>query len=208
MITDGIILDVDGTLWDTTPIVAKAWEKAALSYGVEQEITADILKQQFGKTMKDIADDIFRAQDERTRERLMEKCCELEHEALLGVSEGILYPGVKETILALAKRFRMFIVSNCQSGYIELFMETTGLTGVITDFECYGNTGKPKWDNISLVVERNGLRNPVYVGDTAGDADASRRAGVPFLYAAYGFGQVEEYAARLERFDGLLTQFQ
>lgn len=208
MITDGIILDVDGTLWDTTPIVAKAWEKAALSYGVKQEITADILKQQFGKTMKDIADDIFRAQDERTRERLMEKCCELEHEALLGVSEGILYPGVKETILALAKRFRMFIVSNCQSGYIELFMETTGLTGVITDFECYGNTGKPKWDNISLVVERNGLRNPVYVGDTAGDADASRRAGVPFLYAAYGFGQVEEYAARLERFDGLLTQFQ
>ena len=28
MKTDGIILDVDGTLWDSTPIVAGAWTRA------------------------------------------------------------------------------------------------------------------------------------------------------------------------------------
>lgn len=27
MKTDGIILDIDGTLWDSTPIVAKAWNE-------------------------------------------------------------------------------------------------------------------------------------------------------------------------------------
>ena len=36
------------------------------------------------------------------------------------------------------------------------------------DFECAGNTGKPKGENNKLVIERNNLKSPVYVGDTQG----------------------------------------
>ena len=32
------------------------------------------------------------------------------------------------------------------------------------------------------------LRKAVYVGDTAGDENASKEAGIPFIWARYGFG--------------------
>lgn len=38
------------------------------------------------------------------------------------------------------------------------------------------------------VVERQNLKTACYIGDTAGDEDAAAKAGVPFLHAAYGFG--------------------
>ena len=39
-------------------------------------------------------------------------------------------------------------------------------------------------------MERNGIERAVYVGDTEGDRQAALRAGVPFIHAAYGYGQV------------------
>ena len=35
----------------------------------------------------------------------------------------------------------------------------------------------PKDENISLIVKRNGLKKPVYVGDTQGDFEACKKAG-------------------------------
>ena len=60
MYTDGIIFDVDGTLWDSTPIVAEAWTQAVLECGIKDRIvTAGELKQLFGKTMSVIAASLF-----------------------------------------------------------------------------------------------------------------------------------------------------
>ena len=51
-----IIFDVDGTLWDTTDVVAKAWNQAVASAGIEaKHITGEILKREFGKPMNVIA---------------------------------------------------------------------------------------------------------------------------------------------------------
>ena len=40
-----------------------------------------------------------------------------------------------------------------------------------------------------------GLQAPVYVGDTPGDLTASQGAGVPFIFATYGFGQLSSAEA-------------
>ena len=37
----------------------------------------------------------------------------------------------------------------------------------------------------------------VYVGDTAGDLEASRNAGTDFIYAAYGFGRLDAEKERV-----------
>ena len=60
------------------------------------------------------------------------------------------------------------------------------------DWECIGRTGRPKGENIQLVVQRNGLKSPVYVGDTILDCQAAQQAGVPFIHASYGFGEVPD----------------
>lgn len=207
--TDGIILDIDGTLWNTTGVVAKAWNKAIADCGFDAAlVNASGLQKEFGKPMNVIADDLWPVLTQEQKDRLMKQCCVREQEALKENREDISYPAVRDTIKALAQKFRLYIVSNCQSGYIELTMEKNKIADFISDHECYGDTGLGKADNLRLLVRRNGIKAPVYVGDTQGDADACREAGVKFVWAGYGFGSVQEFAAKVDRFDQLLDLFQ
>ena len=200
---DGLILDVDGTIWNTTGIVAEAWNKTIDdNFPQVAHVTADILKGQFGKTMDVIADNLFGILTSAEKKGLMEKCCIYEQRALLENTVDITYDGVLDTLKKLSAQLPIFIVSNCQSGYIELVIEKNRITSLIKDFECFGNTGKSKGENIRLIVERNGLKNPVYVGDTQGDYEACKEANVPFIWAAYGFGKPEDdnYYAKIDSF--------
>lgn len=202
-------MDIDGTLWNTTGVVAKAWNKAIADCGFDaDEVNASGLQKEFGKPMNVIADDLWPALSQEQKDLLMKQCCVREQEALKENHEDISYPAVRDTIKALAQKFRLYIVSNCQSGYIELTMEKNKIADFIKDHECYGDTGLGKADNLRLLVRRNGIKAPVYVGDTQGDADACREAGVKFVWAGYGFGSVQEFAAKVDRFDQLLDLFQ
>jgi phosphoglycolate phosphatase len=187
-----IIFDIDGTLWDTTEVVAKAWNKAISEVGgTSAMLTSAVLKKEFGKTMDVIADDLFPDVDKAKRALLLQGCCQYEQDALMENTVNLLFPEVKETLAKLSESSRLFIVSNCQSGYIELFMEKAGVEKYITDYECFGNTGKSKGENIKLVMERNHLNDVIYVGDTQGDYEATVFAGIPFVFAKYGFGRVK-----------------
>ena len=202
---DGLILDVDGTLWDSTSIVADAWTKAVRENGCEDlTITADMLKQLFGKTMNVIADLLLPKLSAEERCHIMDVCCKYEHRALEENECHICYSKVVDTIQTLSEKLPVFIVSNCQSGYIELFLEKTKLSSYIKDIECFGNTGKKKGENIRLLMERNHLKHPVYVGDTQGDRDASDEAEIPFIFASYGFGNVEVKDGQIDEFSEFL----
>lgn len=204
MTYDSIILDIDGTLWNTTGIVAQAWNMAiARLFPQVPLVTAEILQGQFGKTMDTIADNLFAGLTAEQKKFLIDKCCEEEQAALHSNTENITYEGVVETIAHLSTKVPLFIVSNCQSGYIELVIEKNHIEKYITDYECFGTQGKPKDENIRLIVERNNLKNPVYVGDTQGDYEACTKAGVPFIWAAYGFGKPESYIAKIEKFSDI-----
>ena len=208
-----IILDIDGTLWNTTEVVAEAWHRAIADEGYQDDIFVDASRLQslFGKTMDVIADSLFHGVPEDIKKRLLDKCCEYEQQALESQELDILYPNVRETIASLSESGKkLYIVSNCQSGYIELFIEKNKLGPYIQDKECFGDTGRGKGENISLLLQRNGLdkNETVYVGDTQGDKDASDEAGIAFVYAAYGFGSVDAYDAKIDSFRGLADGFQ
>lgn len=115
------------------------------------------------------------------QETILEKCCVYEEEALEENQQDICYPDVREVIKQLAKTYDLYIVSNCQCGYIEQFLRKTQLEAYIKDIECFGNTGKNKGENIRLLVKRNSLKAPVYIGDTKGDCDASKSRRAVYL---------------------------
>ncbi len=206
---DALMLDVDGTLWDSTSIVARAWTKAAMETGFAGlDVQPDTLKGLFGKTMDEIACALVPEASLAQRDALMKKCVIYEQQALEEDECDICYPGVLDTIRSLSKRLPLAIISNCQSGYIELFMKKTHLTGAeIRDKECFGDTGHGKTDNILAVMKRNGFKTAFYVGDTEGDRIAVRAAGIGFIAADYGFGEPLEADIRLDRFDRLLEIF-
>ncbi len=200
---DSIIFDVDGTIWDSTESVAASWNQAIREH-TDLDLTLDpvSLSRQFGKTMTDIADAVFPMLPDEERMRLLNLCYE-EENAYLEDHPGILYEGVSETIKKLAGRYPLYIVSNCQCGYIEVMLQTTGLSPWIKGHLCFGETQVCKGDTIRILMERNGLTSPVYVGDTQGDADACKSAGVPFIFAEYGFGNVPGASVRIQSFSEL-----
>ncbi|MBQ7581510.1 MAG: HAD family hydrolase [Lachnospiraceae bacterium] len=187
---DGLIFDVDGTLWDSTPVVEQAWNQALLDFGITGvTITADRLRQLFGLPMMDIMDRILPEETQETKEKFAPFCFRYEHE-FLARTPGVLYPQLEEMLENLSKKHPLFIVSNCQAGYIELFFEKTGYGHYFLDHLCPGDTDLLKAGNIRLIADRYQLRNPVYIGDTQMDANACAEAGVPIVYASYGFGKV------------------
>lgn len=201
---DGIILDIDGTIWNTTGIISVAWNRAIDISGLNaRKVNAQMLQAEFGKTMEVIAQDLWPELTEKERSVLMSYCCTEEQIALKENTLDITYPGVVETIRELSCTENFFIVSNCHNGYIEILLEKTGLTPFIKDYECYGRTGKGKAENIQILMARNQLTEPLYIGDTQTDCDACLQAEVSFAWAAYGFGTASAYREKLEKFSDL-----
>lgn len=188
----GLIFDMDGTLWDSAENVAISWNIAIKESGmIERVLTTADIQGVMGKTMDKIADALFPELSKEDRMKLLEACCELENE-YLREHGGVLYPDLEEVWTELSKDYELYIVSNCQAGYIEAFLDHYGFWKYFKDIECYGNNFKQKGENIRLLADRNGLEAAAYVGDIQGDYDASKAAGVGFIHAAYGFGTINE----------------
>ncbi len=188
----GSLFDLDGTLWDSAKEVAVSWEEALKKRpDVQKEITSGMIREVMGKSMHEIADILFGEYDLNTRRSLMDYCCQEENE-YIRLHGGRLVEGLEETLQALqAAGFHLYIVSNCQVGYIEAFLEHYGLGHYFDDFECFGKTEQGKGHNIRLVAERNHLDQALYVGDIQGDYLAAAQAGLPFIHARMGYGTVE-----------------
>lgn len=205
MMLDSIIFDLDGTLWDATDGAAVIWNEVAGKYTeVTDIISADRLKALYGLPLEEIAVKLLPSVSRDTaikimRESTIKQCPYLEK------TGGILFTGLEDTLIKLKEKYRLFIVSNCEEGYIQCFLKAHRLDQYFEDFEYPGRSGVLKADNIRLIMNRNQLLNPVYVGDTIGDAAASKKAGIPFIYARYGFGSVEDYDYVIDSFPELLN---
>ena len=199
----GLIFDMDGTLWDSSENVAAAWcEKIQQEYPGRKGVSRDDIMGVMGLTMDRIADILFGDLPESERYELLDKCGNSEND-YLRVHGGKLYPDIEKTLTELGKKYPLYIVSNCQSGYIEAFLEYYSFGKYFEDIECYGNNKKEKSENISLIMERNGLDKAYYIGDIQGDCDSSEKAGAQFIHASYGFGTIDHPVPELKSFSGL-----
>lgn len=201
---DSLIFDLDGTLWDTCASCAIAWnnvlEREQISF---RKVTDDDVRRVTGKPHEVCIRETFQGLNEQQIQTLIAGT-EIEDNRVVEKLGGRLYDGVAEGLTRLRSEYSLFIVSNCQSGYIETFFQFSGLGSLFTDFECWGNTRLPKTENTAAVIARNRLKNPVFIGDAEGDRLAARNAQIPFYFAEYGFGSVVDCDFRFNRFSALV----
>ena len=196
---ESLIFDIDGTLWDSRALVAEGYNLQLRDDGLEHLSTdAETLKGLFGKVMTEIADALLAPIPAPERYALMERCMDTENRHLRNNPCHIGYPGIRQTMQALSKNHRLFIVSNSQCGYPELCMDKLGIRQLIGGHLCFGDTGTPKGETIRVLMERHDITSAVYIGDTQGDADAARDAGIPFVWASYGFGTPDSWVAKAD----------
>ena len=201
---DAIIFDIDGTLWDSRIPVAHSWNRSIEKYtGKPSTFTPEYLGQYFGRTMDVIVSVLLPDKTPEERAKYGELIFQEENE-WLEHEPGLVYPGVEETMEQLRARWPLYVVSNCQCGYIETMLRVTGLGRFVSGTLCYGDTNEGKGKNLVTLAERYDLKSPIYVGDTQGDADACAEAGMPMVYAAYGLGEVRHPWKRIDAFAELL----
>jgi phosphoglycolate phosphatase len=203
---DSIIFDMDGTLWDAVDTYAVSWNMVFEQLGIDKSMSRDELAKMVGWEGKKVLKAIMPEYDEEMQQSIYEKVNEIRRE-LLPQKGGILYDGVKDGLKQLAEKYQLFILSNCAKGVIKLFIDWAGINEQIIDEIAYGINYMPKNHNIKLLMERHDLKSPVYVGDTGGDAEQSRLAGIPFVFVSYGFGATDDHDIRFDSFTDFTRYF-
>ena len=184
-----IIFDLDGTLWDSTGCILDIWNSVLDRHDeIPYKITKEQAEQCMGKTMEDVGKFLFPELSDEARAAIID---EMGNEEVVYLMEhgAILYEGLEDVLKTLSQNHKLYVVSNCQDGYVQAFMHAHKLESYFSDIEMSGRTGLAKGHNIKMLLERNHITSAVYVGDTAGDEKATRFAGLPFIYAKYGFGE-------------------
>ncbi len=207
---EAILFDLDGTLWDSTEGIKETWNIVLAKHGdvegLRKSVSIADLEACMGLAMDKIAEKLFPNMTTEFQLQLMDECCELENE-YLKEHGGRLYENVMETLEQLKQNYRLMIVSNCQIGYIESFLHAHKCQHLFEDFESFGATSLTKGENIQFIMKRNQISKAIYVGDIINDAIAAKQAGIPFVYAKYGFGDVLEYDYVIDVFEDLLKLF-
>lgn len=198
---EAILFDLDGTLWDSSAEVLLCWNKVLSP--LRRQISAEELARLMGLTPREIGDVQFSDLPPAERYALTDRCLDAESPYLFERGAR-LYPGVRETLRRLRKRYFIGLVSNCTESYAQAFFHAHGLAGLFDDHETAGRTGLDKGENIALVLKRNQIKKAVYVGDTAKDMAAAQAADVPFLFASWGFGDLPEFQPRIDAFSSLV----
>lgn len=202
---DALIFDLDGTLWDSSAPVTRAWDKVAKRVPGHPGITSQDIASIMGMPHREIFVRLFPGLSDAEREVIANQCYREEQKAL-NSEGGALYEGVTEGLRALRSHFPLYLVSNCQTDYLVHFLQASGVGELFSDSECHGNTRKPKADNIRALAERNGLVSAAYIGDTASDQMAAERAGTMYFHVDYGFGEPSRDCLRFPSF-AKLTEF-
>ena len=201
---DSIVFDLDGTLWDTNEACALAWNRVVARNGIHfREITAGDVRGVVGQPHEACIRSVFAGLSERALGTLIQETM-IEDNIAVAEQGGKLFEGVAEGLVRLAGQFPLFIVSNCQAGYIELFLELHGFADLFQDFECWGNTQQTKGENLAALIRRNRLVAPLMVGDTDGDFEAARENPATFVQVAWGFGPPIEGTLQAGRFEQLV----
>ena len=199
---DSIIFDMDGTLWDAVDSYCKIWDVTLQQCNIQREpVSREQLIGLMGKTIEKIVAVIV---PEALNNPVFYETLDENERKMMPELGGKLYDGVKETLSVLAKKYKLFMVSNCSEYGLPTFLKYTGLSPYITATLSHGDTHRDKAYNITEIGRRYDLKAPLYVGDTQSDFDSCLQAGVEFAWAAYGFGNVPDATIRLNCFKDLL----
>lgn len=198
-----LIFDLDGTLWDTTAACVKGWNQALSAQQLPLRVDEALLRSLMGLTGEDIRQRLFGDWPLEQGQRVLEACFNAEIDQILQTG-GQLYPAAEATLQQLAAHSPLYLVSNCDRAYLDCFLRLhPGMAALWQSTLCHGDTGWPKDQNLRWLKESQQITQGLYIGDTHTDQQAATAAGLDFVYAAYGFGDVSEPCPTLQQLSAL-----
>lgn len=203
---DALIFDMDGTLWDAVDSYCEVWNACFRKFGVERTVMRDELLKCMGLPLDVIYKNITGDNPQITPTDYLPELEKLEMEMMPHLG-GRPYPMMKKGMAKLSEHYRIFLLSNCGVRGLEDMMDFTGIRPFVTEAVTFGATQREKSENMLWLKKKYELSNPIYIGDTEGDCQQTRMAGMPFAFAAYGFGTCENPDWSFNSFEELTDYF-
>jgi len=198
---EALIFDLDGTLWDANSQCTEAWNTVLQRLRYERRISLEEMNSVTGKPIDEIIEELLPGiRQEHSDITLLLN--EMEQE-IIGRSGADIYSGVKEMIPELSSRYKIFIVSNCQEWYLKEFLRFSGIEKYLSGWDCHGSSGIEKHRMIPGIMEKHGIKEAVYIGDTLHDRDSALLCCIDFIHMTYGFGGPIEGETSFGKFEEL-----
>lgn len=202
---DALIFDLDGTLWDAAEPTSRGWNAALERLSARTRVTVEDIRSVAGTPFVGCVEILVPELSPPAEATL--HALDIHEKAAIVESGGTLFPGVESGLRELAAAYPLYLVSNCQDWYLELFFDKTGLRECFAGGDCNGLSRLSKADMLRRLADARALKNAVYVGDTQGDLDSAREAGLSFAFAGYGFGAVSEPVLAFDSFDSVVRHY-
>ncbi|MFA6755550.1 MAG: HAD hydrolase-like protein [Bacilli bacterium] len=186
-----IFFDLDGTLWDALIPLTVSWNETMKKYNKKYYFSFEKMKTFMGLTPVETAPLAFEDLPIKEGLKLFNLCVDGEIK-YLALHPGKMYPNEEEVLKELSKKYDLYIISNCEKGYIENYLNSLKMNQYFKGHLCVGDNGFAKWKNIDFLKKQEGIDIVIYVGDTLKDKTESEKAGVKFIHAAYGFGTIKD----------------
>jgi phosphoglycolate phosphatase len=181
-----VIFDWDGTLMDSTRLIATSLQKACADVGIPIPSERDALFV-IGLNMQDSFRHVAPGLDRDGQQRLADR---YRHHFLADDHEVPLFPGVREMLADLHGRGRRLAVATGKARRgLERALDATGLRDWFEATRCADEGfAKPHPDMLLMLLDVTGVepRRALMVGDTTHDLELAANAGVDAVAVSYG----------------------
>jgi phosphoglycolate phosphatase len=187
----GVLLDLDGTLIDSSPSILAAFKMALGDVGFSSVVPLDasLIGPPLRATLQRITGQADPALIDELALRFRESYDST------GYRQTLVYPGIADSLRALADGpCELFIVTNKRILPTGRIIGMLGWAQYFTGIYALDSTTPPcstKAELIGYVLRKHGISatDACLVGDTPADADAARANGLAFVGVCWGYGE-------------------
>ncbi len=183
---DLVIFDWDGTLMDSTRVIASSLQSACADVGIAVPSERDALYV-IGLNLVDSFNHVAPGLDEEGRQRLSER---YRHHFLARENEMPLYEGVVEMLSELHGRgVRLAVATGKARRGLDRVLDATGLRPWFEATRCADEGfAKPHPGMLLMLMDITGVEpaRAIMVGDTTHDLELAANAGVDAIAVTYG----------------------
>ncbi|MFF4605274.1 HAD family hydrolase [Streptomyces sp. NPDC001339] len=177
-----LVLDLDGVLLDTRPVMRQAWRAVRERHGID--VPFEMYEQHLGRPFDDIMELLGLTEADRLHEtyaQASERGCELARP----------FDGMEEVLHTFAAAdWLLGVVTSKPLDRAAPLLARLGCPFAAVRTPGGLERGKPAPDPLmlALIDLATDPAAAMFVGDMAVDRECARRAGVPYVHAAWGYG--------------------